>query len=96
MVELRKPLPEPDTCGWTIARGWERASTKRPGHAEPEAALELVQEIAGWRRVTLGADKGYDRKALIQEHRDHQVTPHIARKTTSIIDARPTRHPGCA
>ena len=66
------------------------------GHAEPEAALELVEEIAGWGRVTLGADKGYDRKAFIQALRDHQVTPHIARKATSIIDARTTRHPGYA
>ena len=66
------------------------------GRAEPEAALELVEEIAGWGRVTLGADKGYDRKEFIQELRDHQVTPHIARKATSIIDARTTRHPGYA
>jgi Transposase DDE domain len=27
---------------------------------------------------------------------DHQVTPHIARKLTSIIDDRTTRHPGYA
>jgi len=66
------------------------------GRAEPEAALELVEEIAGWGRVTLGADKGYDRKEFIQELRDHQVTPHIARKPTSILDARTTRHPGYA
>ena len=66
------------------------------GRAEPEAALELVEEIAGWGRVTVGADKGYDRKAFIQELRDHRVTPHIARKATSIIDARTTRHPGYA
>jgi transposase len=64
------------------------------GRAEPEAALELVEEIAGCGRVTLGADKGYDRKEFIQELRDHQVTPHIACKVTSIIDARTTRHPG--
>ena len=66
------------------------------GRAEPEAALELVEEIAGWGRVTVGADKGYDRKAFIQELRDHQVTPHIARKPSSILDARTTRHPGYA
>jgi len=28
--------------------------------------------------------------------REHQVTPHIARKPTSIIDARTTRYPGYA
>ena len=66
------------------------------GRAEPQAALELVEEIAGWGRVTLGADKGYDRKEFLQELRDHQVTPHLARKTHSTIDARTTRHPGYA
>jgi transposase len=66
------------------------------GRAEPQAALQLVEEIPGSGRVTLGADKGYDRKEFIQELRDHQVTPHIARKTTSTIDARTTRHPGYA
>ena len=55
-----------------------------------------MEEIAGWGRVTVGADQGYDRKAFIQELRDHQVTPHIARKPTSILDARTTRHPGYA
>ena len=30
----------------------------------------------------------------MQELRDHQVTPHIARKQTSIIDDRTTRHVG--
>jgi len=66
------------------------------GRAEPQAALRLVEEIAGWGRVTLGADKGYDRKEFIEELRDHQVTPHIARKANSTIDARTTRHPGYA
>ncbi len=64
------------------------------GRAEPEAALAMVEEIAGQHRITLGADKEYDRKEFVQELRDHQVTPHIARKQTSIIDQRTTRHPG--
>jgi IS5 family transposase len=66
------------------------------GRAEPEAALQLVEEIPGWGRVTVGADKGYDRKELVQQLREHQVTPHIACKPHSIIDARTTRHPGYA
>jgi len=70
--------------------------TQATGRAEPEAALAMVEQIPGWQRVTLGADKGYDRKALIQEMRDHQVTPHFACKPTSIIDQRTTRHPGYA
>ena len=46
--------------------------------------------------MTLGADKGYDRKELVQELREHQVTPHFALKQTTIIDQRTTRHPGYA
>ena len=68
--------------------------TQATGRAEPEAALAMVEEIPGWRRVTLGADKGYDRKELVQQMREHRVTPHFARKETSIIDQRTTRHPG--
>jgi transposase len=68
--------------------------TQATGRAEPEATVALVEKIPGQQRVTLGADKGYDRKELVQQLRDHQVTPHIARKQTSIIDDRTTRHPG--
>src|SRR5712691_2693158 len=70
--------------------------TQADGRAEPQAALAMVEEIPGQQRVTLGADKGYDRQEFVQELRDHQVTPHIARKSTSIIDERTTRHPGYA
>ena len=70
--------------------------TQATGRAEPEAALAMVEEIAGWHRVTLGADKGYDRKELVQALREHQVTPHFALKDTSIIDQRTTRHAGYA
>jgi len=70
--------------------------TQATGRAEPEAALAMVQEIPGWHRVTLGADKGYDRKELVQDMREHRVTPHFACKQTSIIDQRTTRHPGYA
>jgi transposase len=70
--------------------------TQATGRAEPEAALAMVEQIPGWRRVTLGADKGYDRKELVQAMREHRVTPHFARKQTTTIDQRTTRHPGYA
>jgi transposase len=70
--------------------------TQADGRAEPQAAIAMVEEIPGQQRVTLGADKGYDSKEFVQELRDHQVTPHIACKATSIIDHRTTRHPGYA
>jgi transposase len=66
------------------------------GRAEIEAAVAMVEEIPGQQRVTLGGDKGYDSKEFVQALRDHQVTPHIACKPTTIIDARTTRHPGYA
>ena len=70
--------------------------TAADGHAEPQAAAAMVEEIPGQPRVTPGADKGYDHKDFVRELRDHQVTPHIARKQTMIIDDRTTRHSGYA
>ena len=70
--------------------------TQASGRAEPQAALAMVEELPGWHRITLGADKGYDRKELVKEMREHRVTPHFACKPTSIIDQRTTRHPGYA
>ena len=68
--------------------------TQASGRAEPAAALAMVEEIAGFGRVTLGADKGYDQKELVRELREHGVTPHVAQKPNSAIDGRTTRHPG--
>jgi len=66
------------------------------GRAEVEAAVAMVEEIPGQHRVTLGGDKAYDTREFVQEMRDHQVTPHLACKATTIIDARTTGHPGYA
>jgi len=68
--------------------------TLAEGRAEPQAAVAMVEEVPGQHRITLGADKAYDSKEFVQELRDHQVTPHLACKQTSIIDERTTRHPG--
>jgi transposase len=70
--------------------------TLAEGRAEVEAAVAMVEEIPGQHRVTMGGDKAYDTKEFVQEMRDHQVTPHVALKATTIIDARTTRHPGYA
>jgi transposase len=67
--------------------------TQATGWAEREAALELLAEAPRRRRVTLGADKGYDVAAFVDELRQHQVTPHIAQKARySALDERTTRH----
>jgi transposase len=70
--------------------------TQATGRAEAQAAVAMVGRIPGWGRITLGADKGYDRRELVQELREHQVTAHFARKQSSIIDQRTTRHAGYA
>jgi transposase len=75
------------------------------GTAERDAALTLLDRRARRRRITLGADKGYDVAEFVTALRRRQVTPHIAadRRVTklgrvrrSAIDGRTTRHPGYA
>lgn len=65
----------------------------------------IERHAPGERRLTLGADKGYDAQAFIGELRQMCVTPHIARndalsktgkRRRSAVDARTTRHPGYA
>ena len=73
--------------------------TQASGYAEREAALAMAAQIPGRRRVTLGADRGYDAEAFVAELRSLGVTPHIAQHTTkrrSNIDERTARHPGYA
>jgi transposase len=73
--------------------------TQADGHAERKAALELVNRHSpgSTRRLTLGADKGYDSADFISDLRRMCVTPHVARKARhSAIDGRTTRHPGYA
>jgi transposase len=68
--------------------------TTATGTAEPDTALEMVDKIPGARRITLGADKGYDTKDFVTACRDMRVTPHVARRQHSIVDERTTRHEG--
>jgi transposase len=74
--------------------------TPASGTAEREAALKMiVQRSPGSRRLTLGADKGYDTKTFVADLRDLNIAPHVAQNTTnrvSAIDCRTTRHPGYA
>ena len=69
--------------------------TQATGRAEWEAALEMAKRIPGQRRVTLGADKGYDTPDLVESLRELGITPHVARKKSGGgIDDRTTRHVG--
>lgn len=67
------------------------------GKGEREAAIAMVDEIpGGTRRVTLGADRGYDVGDFVQKLRERCVTPHVAQKQRSAIDGRTTQHGGYA
>lgn len=69
--------------------------TQASGHAEVEAALTLLADLPVGKRLTVGADKGYDTAWFVDECRRMQVTPHVAQKArSSAIDGRTTRHPG--
>lgn len=73
--------------------------TLADGHAEREAALEMLGDLPAGRRLTLGADRGYDTRDFVEGCRALDVTPHVAQNTTnrrSRIDARTTRHAGYA
>ena len=73
--------------------------THADGHGERKAALEMINRHSpgSTRRLTLGADKGYDAASFIAELRRMVVTPHVAQKTRhSAIDGRTTHHSGYA
>ena len=38
------------------------------GTAERDAAVEMAERIAGDKRVTVGADKGYDTRGFVREY----------------------------
>jgi hypothetical protein len=70
-------------------------ATKATSRAEREAALAMIerQDPGSERRLTLGADKGYDTRAFVDSCRQMCVTPHVAAKTKhSALDGRTTRH----
>ena len=70
--------------------------TEANGHAEREAALQMLERsVRG--RATLGADRGYDTRGFVEAVRALGVTPHVARNDRgrrSAIDGRTTRHAG--
>ena len=79
--------------------------THAGGTAERDAALVLVDRLARRRRITLGADKGYDVMSFVSALRQRRVTPHIAtdRRISKLgvvrrsgVDRRTQRHQGYA
>jgi transposase len=69
------------------------------GTIERDAALEMLGQIDGERRATVGADKAYDTKGFVKGCRERGVSPHVAQniqpgRRGSAIDKRTTRHEG--
>ena len=60
----------------------------------------LETALPGSRRITLGADKGYDTAEFVAACRALKVTPHLARNESraggSALDHRTARHVGYA
>jgi transposase len=77
----------------------EAEMTHADGYGERKAAIEMLHRVdpGSTRRLTLGADKGYDDAGFVDDLRMMHVTPHIAaRRKGSAIDGRTTRYPGYA
>ena len=70
------------------------AMTQATGTAERKVALQMLGKIPGKRRITVGGDKNYDTKDFVTDCRSMTITPHVARRETSIVDGRTTRHSG--
>ena len=73
-------------------------ATTADGTAEADAALLMAAALRRKRRcgrITLGADKAYDQRELVQTLRELGVTMHVAQNTNrrrSAVDHRTTRH----
>ncbi len=68
--------------------------TTAGGRAEWEAGFEMVRDLPGRHRVTVGGDKGYDDTGFVDSLRSLNATPHVAQKQRSAIGLRTTRHAG--
>jgi IS5 family transposase len=71
------------------------------GYAERKSARAMLETaLPGSRRITLGADKGYDTAEFVAACRALKVTPHLARNESraggSALDRRTARHAGYA
>src|SRR5947209_1265792 len=92
--------PGGSLIGWWPQPGSGACVLPASGYAERAAALELLGALDRDRRLTLGADKGYDTRDFVAAVRLLGVTPHVAQNTghrrRSAIDDRTTRHAGYA
>jgi transposase len=71
--------------------------TQATGTAERDAALAMLANKAASKRITLGADRGYDTRGFVAAAQEQNITPHVAQNDSnrrSAIDGRTTRHEG--
>ncbi len=61
---------------------------------ERDAALEMLAAARSRKRITLGADRGYDIRGSVRECRKLKVTPHVVQKQRSAIGRLTIRHEG--
>jgi transposase len=69
------------------------------GTAERDTAIKMIDEyLPGTERITLAGDKGFDTRGFVENCRERNVTPHVAKnegpRRSSAIDGRTTRHSG--
>ena len=68
--------------------------TPADGAGERDAAVAMLASAPGTRRITVGADRGYDTRGFVRACWNLKVTPQVAQKQRSAIDRRTTRHDG--
>jgi transposase len=68
--------------------------TQATGTAEREAGLTMLSRLPGTDRKTVGGDKAYDTYGFVEGVRALEVTPHVACREGTSLDARTTRHEG--
>ena len=67
------------------------------GTAETVAALTMLERGPTARRITVGADKGYDTREFVTTCHSFEITPLVAMKQRhSALDRRTSRHAGYA
>jgi hypothetical protein len=55
------------------------------GTVERETAKDMIVRYSpGAKRITVGADKGFDTADFVSDMRDFNVTPHVAQNTTPL------------
>lgn len=77
-------------------------TTEANGHAERDAAVEMVKRERGRRgtakprRITVSGDAAYAAREFLKRMRELRATPHVAQGQHAPLDARTTRHSGYA